>query len=75
MNTSPLLTVEQVAEHLALPAESVRVLIRTRQLLAVNVGTPRRKNYRVEPAALAAYLDARRTTPLRGLPVRSIRTA
>jgi excisionase family DNA binding protein len=57
----PLLTVADVAELLAIPQHTVRQIIRHRDLPAVNVGTPRRPIYRVEPAALEAFLEQRRT--------------
>ena len=62
--TAHLLTVPQVAEHLQQPVYTVRKLIRSRALIAVNVGTPARPQYRVEQDALEAFVEARRTQPL-----------
>lgn len=54
-----LLTVDQVAERLALPVPSVRRLIRRGDLAAHNLATPLRPMYRVSEQQLATYLDAR----------------
>ena len=59
-----LLTVKQVGERLQLDPERVRELIRCKQLGAVNVGLGRRVIYRVEPAAVEAYIASKRTRPL-----------
>lgn len=57
-----LLTPDEVAQRLRVTAEQVRSLIRTGQLIAVNVGAGRKRPcYRVTPAALHEFLGGRRT--------------
>jgi excisionase family DNA binding protein len=51
-----MLTVEDVADELAIPAKTVRRLIRLRELAAVNVATGNGRIYRVSRAALDQYL-------------------
>jgi len=58
-----LLTPNEVAERLAVDADHVRALIRSRKLLAVNVSNGKRPTYRVEEEQLAAFLDASRELP------------
>lgn len=56
-----LLTPNEVAEHLQVTAEQVRVLIRRGQLSAVNAGTgTKRPLYRITQEALEAFLNFRR---------------
>lgn len=53
---TPLLTVDQVAERLAIPAWSVRKLIRRGALSAHDLGDGR-PQYRISEQQLATYLD------------------
>lgn len=55
---STMLTVAEVAAALRVDAFTVRRWIGRRELPAILLG----RSYRVEPAALAAFVDARRTT-------------
>ena len=52
-----MLTVEGVANELAVSVEHVRRLIRRGDLAAVNIATSGRPNYRVSRAALDKYLS------------------
>ncbi len=57
-----LLTPADVAARLHVTAEQVRSLIRTGQLIAVNVGAGRKRPcYRVTPSALDGFLAGRQT--------------
>lgn len=58
MNTR-LLTVADVAETLNVPATRVRKHIRRGDLAAINIGSPRRPEWRVEPAAVTRFKQAR----------------
>lgn len=58
-----LLKVTDVATHLAVPPGRVRLLIRRGDLHAINVGTPRRPEWRVEPTAITKFKQARTNTP------------
>ncbi|NAE18283.1 helix-turn-helix domain-containing protein [Enterococcus hirae] len=61
--TDPLLTVPQVSEQLQIPVQSLRRMIRRRELPAVNVSTGAgRPTYRVRQSALDAYLTERATS-------------
>jgi excisionase family DNA binding protein len=53
---SHFLEVSHVAHRLSLSEDYVRELIRTRQLAAVQIGV----RYRIDPADLQAFIDARR---------------
>lgn len=57
-----LLTVADVAEHLNVPATRARKLIRRRELASINIGSPRRPEWRVRPSDIEKYLQARRNT-------------
>lgn len=51
-----MLTVDDVADELAIPAKTVRRLIRLGELAAVNVATGNGRIYRIHRAALDEYL-------------------
>lgn len=53
------LSVEEVSQQLGMGKEFVRKLIRTGELKASNVGTPKKPVYRVRQAALEKFLDER----------------
>lgn len=57
-----LLRVDDVAARLNESAWSVRQRIRRGEIAAIRTGRGRRGAYRVEESALAAFLDARRTS-------------
>lgn len=50
--TEPLLTPEQVAEHLQLPVKSVQSMLRVGEIRGIKVG----RLWRVDPADLASYI-------------------
>ena len=54
ISPTEMLTVDQVAEHLGVSANTVRVAIRKGRLRGYKVGP---KFYRIAPAALADYIQ------------------
>jgi excisionase family DNA binding protein len=60
--TTPLLTVDQVAEHLNLPEHTVRKLIRLGELPAINVACGKNPLYRVAREGLDQFLASRAVT-------------
>lgn len=50
--TEPLLTPEQVAEHLQLPVKSVQAMLRVGEIRGIKVG----RRWRVDPADLDRYI-------------------
>ena len=59
-----LLTPAEVAERLTVELDHVRLLIKRRLLIAVNVGTgPKRPTYRVEEEELEAFIESKRAAP------------
>lgn len=48
-------TVQEVAEAYALPPKSIRDRIRKQHLKAINIGSDRKKEYRITQAALDEY--------------------
>ena len=59
----PLLTTEQVAHRLALSANTVRTLCDSGQLPHLRIGSGKKKEYRVDPADLDAYIEQARVKP------------
>jgi excisionase family DNA binding protein len=64
--------VHEVAVFLRMNPETVRRLIRARELPAIQVGT---RSWRVDPADVKAFVDARRTLTTREQAVGSVRGA
>lgn len=60
-----LLTVHEAADLLRIPAESVRVMARRREITSTRVGNGRTAAYRFPETAIDEYL-AKRTTPAKG---------
>lgn len=58
--TDDLLTTTQVAERLKMRVETVRRMIRTGQLEAIEVG---KKEYRIRQSVLDTYLAEHKTIP------------
>ena len=57
----PLLTVQHICDRLQVSDQTVRRWIKAKQLPATNLGG--KAGYRVKAADLAAFLEARRSTP------------
>jgi len=62
----PLLNVNRVAARLKVSPKTVRMLITTGQLKAINLGTQKAKVYRIREAFLEAFLSARSVTGIEG---------
>lgn len=56
-----LLTVEQVAEYLQVHPRTAQAWIRRGDIVGVRIGTGRTAAWRVEPAALQAYIEKNRS--------------
>lgn len=58
---SALLTPDEVAQHLRIKVDRLHRLRRQGRIAAVNVGTPRRPEWRYKPSAVAAFERANET--------------
>lgn len=56
-------TTDEVAEILRVDRHRVRRMVRRGELVAVNIGTPRKPEYRVTAKALDRFLRFRATAP------------
>lgn len=56
-----LLTIKEVSDRLSAPPSSVRDLVRVGKLVAINLGTGKRKSLRFEPHELEAFIERSRT--------------
>lgn len=59
MTKRTTLTVKETAAHLCMSEEHVRRLIRSGELRGCNVGSAKRKVYRVRQTSLDRFLEAR----------------
>ncbi len=59
MSEPELLTVKEVAEQLRVTEVTVRRWIQRKELAAINLGGPKRADYRIRRSALAEFIAAR----------------
>jgi excisionase family DNA binding protein len=59
MSETQLLTVKEVAEQLRVTEVTVRRWIQRKELSAINLGGPKRPDYRIRQTALDGFIAAR----------------